>query len=59
MLYLTILTAAPNLTDYIIGTFGWDFMQPLWDVFDGIFALLNMLIPNPDMWTTVWEVLFT
>lgn len=54
-----LLLCSTNLTDYIIGTFGWNFMQPLWDVFDGIFAMLNALIPCPEMWTRVWEVLFT
>ena len=55
MLYLICFT---NLTDWIIGTFGWDFMQPLWDVFDALFNFLNILVPCPDMWTTVWERLF-
>lgn len=57
MLYL--LLCSTNLTDFIIDNLGWSFMQPLWDVFDGIFAMLNALIPCPEMWTRVWEVLFT
>ena len=55
---LIAIAAATNLTDWIIGTFGWGFMQPLWDVFDALFNFLNFLVPCPDMWTDVWERLF-
>ena len=56
---LYIMMYAPNMTDYLIGLFGWDAMQPLWDFFDMLFWMLNSIFPNNDMWDTVWEVLFT
>ena len=59
MLYLAIIAAAPNMTDYLIGTFGWDFMQVLWDLLDGLFSVFNFLVPNQGMWDGVWELLFT
>lgn len=55
---LIAIAAATNLTDFIIENFGWDFMQPLWDVFDALFNFFNFLVPCPDMWNTVWERLF-
>ena len=56
---LIAIAAATNLTDFIIETFGWDFMQVLWDPFTMLFDFLNILVPCPDMWNTVWERLFT
>ena len=54
-----LMLFAPNMTDHLIGIFGWDFMQVLWGLLDSLFAFFNLLVPNPAMWDTVWEVLFT
>lgn len=53
------LLASMNLTDWFINLFGWDFMQLLWSPLEGLFAFLNGLVPNPQMWQTIWETLFT
>lgn len=58
-IYFAIMTFAPNMTDYLVETFGWDFMQVLWDLLDALFGIFNFAIPNPDMWDGVWELLFT
>ena len=54
-----ILMFAPNITDWLIGSFGWDTMQVLWDLLDALFGLFEFLVPNKPMWDTVWESLFT
>lgn len=47
-----------NLTDYLVDMFGknndvvWSFLNMLWD-------FLEWLFPAGDMWTEVWERLFT
>ena len=53
--HLSIL--AMNLTDIIIDTFGWDFMQLLWDPFNMLFDFFeNLLCINLG---PLWEILFT
>jgi hypothetical protein len=53
--HLSIL--AMNLTDFIIDTFGWDFMQLLWDPFNMLFDFFeNLLGINLG---PLWEILFT
>lgn len=54
-----LLLFAPNMTDFIIDMFGWEFMQLLWEPLESLFSLLNALFPNPTMWADVWERLFT
>lgn len=48
-----------NLTDYIVERFGvegWAVIQP---ILDAIFAALEYFIPCGDMWSQVWDILFT
>ena len=56
-LYITLVCLVPNLTDYLIGIFGWDTMQLLWDPLEFLFDVLEALF-HVDL-TTLWEVLFT
>lgn len=52
-----LLMLAPNMTDYLVDLFGPN--NPIvWDFLDSLFGFLGFLFPG-DMWTTVWEVLFT
>lgn len=55
----TLLLFAPNMTDFLIGLFGWETMQVLWAPLECLFDLLNLVFPNPAMWGEVWERLFT
>ena len=59
MACLMYITLYLNLTDFFVDKFGLDGWAVIQPILSAVFDALEYFIPCGDMWSEVWEILFT